>query len=120
MTDNQLTLQRQLWLDFDGSGFSFVDAVRGTMRSGWRLDMADPYSLLSASEDNQALLITNGEGAGQTGVELRSNALSLTAQGRSETRGSMPVAGWQSRFDGQTEYLRNGHEGSVLYCWSRH
>src|SRR5690606_2351414 len=47
--DNQLQLNRQLWMDFDGSGYVFADAITGTMRSDWRLDVVEPYVLLSAS-----------------------------------------------------------------------
>ena len=70
--DNELTLNRQMWLDFDGNGFVMSDAIGGTMRSDWRLDMAPPYALLSASEHEQNLLVTKGKGDSETGVELRS------------------------------------------------
>ena len=46
--DNQLTLARELWLDFSHDGFTAVDSIGGRMRQGWRLDMVEPYRLLSA------------------------------------------------------------------------
>jgi hypothetical protein len=97
-TDNELNLNRTMWLDFDGSGFVVKDQVYGRMRSDWRLDMAPPYSLLSATEGGENLLITKGPADGQTGVELRYSAVDLMSLGRSDTRFSMPVAGWTSRF----------------------
>ncbi|MGH8167261.1 MAG: hypothetical protein ACREQ1_08485, partial [Woeseiaceae bacterium] len=42
--DNHLMLSRRLWMDFGGGGLAFSDVIAGTMRSGWRLDMALPYS----------------------------------------------------------------------------
>ncbi len=99
VTDNQLTLSRQLWLDFDGAGFTFADKLWGTMRSGWRLDMSAPFKLLSANSDGQDLLVTEGRADGEVGVELRNANLSLQALGRSDTRSSMPASGWLSRFD---------------------
>ncbi len=95
---NELELDRTIWLDFDGGGFMVQDVVGGEMRTDWRLDMGPPYALLSATEYGENLLITEGEGEGQTGVEVRQTDVDLEALGRSETRGSMPVAGWDARF----------------------
>lgn len=97
--DNRLTLERTIWLDFEGRGFTFVDAIGGVMRSDWRLDMAAPYSLLSASEAGENLLVTLGRDAGMTGVEVRRRDVDLEAVGRSESRGTLPVSGWSARFD---------------------
>ncbi len=95
---NELGLRRTMWLDFDGDGFVVEDRIEGTMRTGWRLDMGGPYSLLSASEYDESLLITRGADAGQTGVEVRQSAVDVEAIGRAETRGSLPVTGWATRF----------------------
>ena len=97
--DNDLALNRQLWLDFNGDGFTFSDQIGGTMRSVWRLDMAAPYQLLSATEAGQNLLVTAGDRENLAGVELRQRDVDLAALGRSDTRGGMPVTGWQTRFD---------------------
>jgi hypothetical protein len=95
---NELSLSRTLWLDFDGDGFIVQDRIGGAMRTGWRLDMAGPYALLSAMEYGESLLITNGSAQGQTGVEVRQTNVDLEALGRSDTRGTMPVTGWDARF----------------------
>ena len=97
--DNQLTLRRELWLDFDTDGFVFSDDVGGFMRSDWRLDMAEPYSLLSASEGDDNLLVTLGIAQGLSGVEVRQSRVALEALGRTETRGALPITGWQARFN---------------------
>jgi len=97
-TDNELALNRTMWLDFEGDGFVVKDSVGGRMRSDWRLDMGTPYSLLSASEAGESLLITQGPDEGQTGVELRHSSVNLNSLGRSDTRSEMPVTGWNSRF----------------------
>ncbi|MBT8092719.1 MAG: hypothetical protein KJN77_06760 [Gammaproteobacteria bacterium] len=109
---NELGLARTLWLDFDGAGFVVRDKVSGSMQSDWRLDMSPPYSLLSASEASENLLVTKGAGEGQTGVELRRTRVDLDAIGRSETRGEMPVTGWDSRFASvkATLHLPPGHK----------
>lgn len=96
--DNRLELERQLWLDFSGRGFVYADAVSGDMRSAWRLDMAEPYALLNATEAGENLLITRSPD-GAAGVELRQTAVDLEALGRLESRGEFAVAGWLSRFE---------------------
>lgn len=97
--DNDLQLRRQMWLDFSGEGFVVRDQLGGTMRRDWRLDMALPYALKSATEDDENLLITHGEDAGETGIELRRMDVDVTAIGRVETRSSLPVTGWDARFN---------------------
>jgi hypothetical protein len=97
--DNQLTLERDLWMDFTGGGFTFSDEISGVMRSGWRLDMAVPYSLLSASEAGANLLVTFGPDEGTTGVEVRRSEVAVEAIGRSESGGALAVSGWTTRFD---------------------
>ena len=95
---NELSLSRTLWLDFSGDGFIVEDQIGGEMRTDWRLDMSGPYSLLSATEYGENLLITKGDEDGQTGVELRQTQVDLEALGRSDTRGNMAVTGWDARF----------------------
>ncbi|HNS26483.1 MAG TPA: hypothetical protein PKN91_00025 [Steroidobacteraceae bacterium] len=100
LDDNQLQVHRQLWLDFDHAGFTAVDQLRGSMRSGWRLDMAAPWSLGSARLDDVPLLVTRGQGEGTTGVELRSPELVLQTVARSAgARGALPATGWTTRFE---------------------
>ncbi|MDH3847251.1 MAG: hypothetical protein GWP64_03925 [Gammaproteobacteria bacterium] len=110
--ENELGLNRTLWLDFDSGGFVVRDQVSGTMRSEWRLDMAPPYALLSANEYGENLLITQGEEPGETGIELRQARVDVTGIGRSETRASMPVTGWGARFAsvGALLHLPPGHK----------
>ena len=103
--DNELYLDRNMWLDFDGAGFIVSDEVSGTMRTGWRLDMAAPFAVLSASEDYENLLITQGREEGLSGVELRRRDVVLRAIGRADTRRAMRVNGWDARFAGVSAVL---------------
>jgi len=100
LDDNQLQVHRQLWLDFDHAGFTAVDQLRGSMRSGWRLDMTAPWSLGSARLDDGPLLVTRGRDEGTTGVELRAPEVSLQTVARSAgARGALPATGWATRFE---------------------
>ena len=98
-TNNRLTLERRLWLDFSGDGFSFIDSIGGTMRSGWRLDMQAPYELLNAREFDEDLLVTAGGEPGKTGIEVRDANPEIQALGRVGTRDAVAVTGWNERFD---------------------
>ena len=110
---NELTLRRVMWLDFDGAGFVVKDSIEGNMRTDWRLDMGGPFALLSATEYGENLLITEGQDEGRTGIEVRESEVDVEAIGRADTRGSMPVTGWDSRFVG-VETLLNLPPGHKL------
>ena len=96
-TDNSLTLERQLWLDFDGAGFTIVDDIRGTMRTGYRLAMTAPYALLAAADGGDNLLVTSD--GDERGVEVFGPRLGVWALGRIEARAETPATGWRSTFD---------------------
>jgi len=92
---DQLHLQRQLWLDFDGGGLSVADRLSGELRHHQRLDVAAPWQLQRASQGGEPLLVSKGEGGG-SGVELREQQLDLDAGLRLPMhRGAIPSAGWQ-------------------------
>jgi hypothetical protein len=109
--DNRLSLQRDLWLDFDHGGFTVKDLIHGQMRRDWRLDMQAPFSLQSARQNGDQLLVTEGAD-GRAGVELRQPQLALSTVARKPSgTGAMPATGWDSRFDNVagTLYLPPGH-----------
>ena len=97
---NELQLQRTVWLDFTGKGYTIVDTVGGAMRKDWRLDLTEPYALRSArTSSGEPLLVTAGTTSGLTGVELRGTTVDLTAVSRLERAGgSHPATGWRTRF----------------------
>ncbi len=109
---NQLRLEREMWLDFDGHGWFARDRVHGRMLRDWRLDVAPPYALERAQAGNDPLLVTRGAQAGSTGVEWRSGNVDLGAGLRIEpVSGAWPIAGWRSNFDGisATVHLPDGY-----------
>ncbi|HZW51002.1 MAG TPA: hypothetical protein VFF05_04015, partial [Rudaea sp.] len=108
---NQLTLQREAWLDFAGGGWYARDNVRGTMVNGWRLDAAAPYALEQARAQNansgsgEDLLVTRGAKPDSSGVEWRTPNVDLSANLRIAAPAAMSVAGWQQSFDNVQERL---------------
>ncbi len=95
---NELGLNRTMWLGFDGKRFTVEDYISGTMRTDWRLDMQAPFSLLSATENDESLLITTGPDGSKTGIEVRESNVAVAAIGQVEAQGGMPVTGWDTRF----------------------
>lgn len=110
--DNRLSLNRQIWLDFNHAGYTAVDVLRGQMRQQWRLDMVAPLRLQSARSGAENLLVTAGADAQHTGLELRSPALDVRAVSRLDgARASLPATGWDARFENVsgTLHLPAGH-----------
>ena len=96
---NRLHLARDLWLDFDGGGFTARDRVSGSMSSRWRLDMGAPYVMTMAAIDDDNLLVTQGAEPDLQGVELRAANVNLTTTARLARNGSAPVSGYRETFD---------------------
>src|SRR5688572_10690558 len=108
---NQIAVERNLWWDFAGTGYTFQDLVSGRMQQDWRLSMAEPFQLQGARKNGQPLLVTRGED-GRAGVEVRTPDLGIEATGRVEgRRGALPASGWTTRLAslGITLRLPPGH-----------
>jgi len=107
---NRLTLDREMWLDFDGRGWFARDRLRGEMVQGWRFDAAAPFVLeradAGAGRGEEPLLVTRGAQPGSTGVEWRLPAVDLAAGLRVVPDGArLPIAGWRETFDQVTTTL---------------
>ncbi|TPG11334.1 hypothetical protein EAH75_10420 [Rhodanobacter glycinis] len=108
---DQLHLQRELWLDFDGVGLSVADHLTGELRHHQRLDVPAPWQLQRAAQADEPLLITKGADD-RSGVELREQQLDLDAGLRlASYGGAIPSAGWQLPLEGiqATLHLPSGY-----------
>jgi hypothetical protein len=95
---DQLNIQRDIWLDSSGQGFSIRDVISGNLLHSWRIDVLDEYSLGKATINNENILVTQYNG--KNGVEVRDTNLLLNTEGRinSNSREISPT-GWQVDFD---------------------
>jgi hypothetical protein len=107
---NRVAVERDLWWDFDGGGYTFRDQLSGSLQQGWRLDMSAPYALQGARSGEQPLLVTSRNG--HAGVEVRTPSLALEATGRiDKPLRKLPATGWDDDVTGLgiTLHLPPGH-----------
>ena len=103
---DQLTLSRQIWLDFDGQGYTMQDAIQGNLSRSWRLEMAAPGVLGRAAADGIDQPVTRRAGAPTDGVELRRGGLALSADSRIEGNArTLPGTGWMADFNAASAQL---------------
>jgi hypothetical protein len=96
---DSLSLRRNIWLDFDGGGYSIQDRIGGEIKRGWRLEVNSPMQLgrVSIKGDNQ--LITRIDETGRSGVEIRQRRLDVSADSRIDVAsGKIPAIGWNHDF----------------------
>ena len=85
---DRLTLQRDLWLDLDGGGWTTRDQIDGVMHRAFRVDFASAGGRLGRVHDvkaqRDALITTRAgaDGSPRVGVELRDSAVQLRAESR--------------------------------------
>jgi hypothetical protein len=94
-----LTLHRNLWLDFDGGGYTIQDSINGTMTRGWRLEMNAPTQLGQATLDGEPQFVTTRGEAGKSGFEVRRGRININADSRyAFSRSQLPATGWDQDF----------------------
>ena len=108
---NRVQLQRQLWLDFDGNGYTINDTISGKMTKGWRLDALPEMQLGKVSLDGKNQLITL-TASGKQGVEVRKGTIALDADSRSVGNiRSISAVGWAQNFN---QVIRNGEIPAIF------
>jgi hypothetical protein len=108
---DSLTLQRRIWLDFDGGGYTIQDSIGGTMTRGWRLEADAPLEPGRVSLGGEPQFITTLGDGGRRGVEVRRGQVELSADSRHESGiATLPATGWNHDFHsvGATLHLPPG------------
>lgn len=92
---NALTLDRQLWLDLDGEGFTVRDLIGGTLLRDHRLVLeAGELGHAVVWGEDQVIVRTED---GASAVELRVLPMDLRAEWRlEESTGALPAVGWSA------------------------
>ncbi len=96
---DRLGIERILWLDFDGKGYTVNDKINGTMTRSWRLNALPQTQLGKVSLDGRDQLITRRPDSGQNGIEVRKGELNVSADGRiTESIAKINAVGWDQTF----------------------
>ena len=96
---NQLSMDRSVWLDFDGDGLTLRDYISGQFNQGWQLKLSQPFQLsrLSLREEPAVVRQYNDQ---EAGVEIRRHQVNADAVSRLELPSSIitaltfPASGW--------------------------
>lgn len=113
---DRLDLQRTWWLDFDGSGYTVHDEIRGTASRSWRLSMRPPTRLGRVSIGGADQLVTTLPDTG-AGIEVRQRDLHLEADSRTEGDiGSLAAVGWDHDVESLAGELRLGPGWRLLHA----
>ena len=103
---DRLNLEKTLWLDFNGDGFTIQDIITGKISRTWRLSMSPPGKLGRVEVDGQGQLITADERKGKPGVEIRKGRLTMTADSRyTDSISLIPAIGWDHNFSSMSGML---------------
>jgi hypothetical protein len=95
---NKLRLNRKLWLDFAGDGYTVSDRINGKMTRDWRINALTQTHLGQVLLNGQNQLITQTNDA-QQGVEVRRGTVELQADSRIMGNGRyLNAVGWQQSF----------------------
>jgi hypothetical protein len=102
-----LNLNRTLWLDFDGHGYTVSDKIGGRLHRSWRLDMQPGTELgrvVASGADQQ---ITRMSAQANQGVELRDGLLNLEAESRiTGSVAAVSAVSWDADFNSVTSVLQ--------------
>ncbi|NOQ16963.1 MAG: hypothetical protein GQ581_07880 [Methyloprofundus sp.] len=97
---NNLSITRNLWLDFTGSGYSIQDKITGQITHDWRLNSLPEIQLGHVTLNNQTQLITYAHNKETQGIELRKGNVQLIADSRLENSiTTLSATGWQQKFN---------------------
>jgi len=96
---DQLKLDRDIWLRFDGAGYTLRDKISGKKNTNWRLEMNPAITLGSALVDGREQLITQRMGSDKAGIELRNGQVNFTAESIYDKKiSTLPATGWDHDF----------------------
>lgn len=96
--NNQLSLQRDIWLDFDGAGFTIKDHITGNINQSTRLSMLAAYDLGRATLNGQPQLITHLKNEKNSGIEVQRGGIDLVTLSRHARVSELNAVGWNHDF----------------------
>ncbi len=102
---DRLTLERTLWLDFNGGGFSARDRLHGSLGRSWRLESSPETVLGRVSVGGADQFLTSLSSGAPAGLEVRSRNVDVLADSRIEGR-RLTASGWKHDFESVSAVIR--------------
>ena len=96
---NQLSLNRELWLDFDGGGATTKDRIEGQFTHRWRLYSSPDLKLGRVLANGQPQVLTRLPDEAGAGIEIRHPHVNIEAISRIDGLETISATGWQHDFD---------------------
>lgn len=114
---NALRINRSLWLDFDGQGFTARDEISGEMHRAGRLDLLEgELGRVNIGGAAQLITLPQRGPRGARGLEIRSEDVSVEAEWRSDASPTdVPAVAW-SEDARSLEVLLNLPPGYTLFA----
>jgi hypothetical protein len=111
---NRITLEREIWLDLDGSGYTARDTIGAQLHRNFRLDLL-AGELGHVAVQGEDLLITKAADAKHSGIELREAEQHVVAEWRGAgALRRMKAVGWSEDVQALGATLHLGPGFSVL------
>lgn len=96
---DQIALNRSIWLDFDGDGYTFKDSLSGRRNTHGRLELPPPLALGRVAVSGADQFITQLGPDQPAGVELKRGVLNLEAESRlASSSRELSAVGWRQDF----------------------
>lgn len=96
---SNLRLQRSLWIDLDGTGYTVSDTFSGELQQISRLNALKETELGRATLNGNQQLITLDPQNNLAGVEVRDTSISLNAVSRLAKSKTISAVGWDTNVD---------------------
>jgi len=97
---DQLSLDRTLWLRFNGAGYFLQDKITGKKNTNWRLELDPAIQPGQVLVDGKEQLITKREDSDNSGIELRNGRINILADATFEKGiANVPATGWDHDFN---------------------
>lgn len=114
-----LSLKRDMWLNFDGTGYFVKDYINGKINKSSRLNVQNEFSLGRVLVNNIPQSISKLLYKSDSGIEVREGSISIEAEGKIDNKISdFSAVSWNSSFDNVKTVLNLPPGWSAFYISS--
>ncbi len=97
---NQLRLERKVWLDFEGQGYTVSDHIQGKFQKDWRINAVKEMQVGRVLLNGENQLVTYANDEQTQGIQLRQGTVDIVAESRIVADISqINAVGWEQPFN---------------------